>query len=309
MSEEQYFTVETTYRIHYSTKNPVPIPEIIESLKNVEKLLQRTPKFVEKAFEELEVVNMQVYVDSLRSGSLTEDFLVKFVFKGKENYDKAKEVVDKMLEDNTMIRTVVAVGFGAMMTYGVMNALQPGQPTNQIEAYNNTIVNVGGTASLDAEDIKSILDATKDTKQLARQAVAVVRPAKADPDGTIEVDNNPALTVPKEYVQRVPLDYEAPIPQEKTAKYQNAHIFIYASDRDKSDKNWAGVVPGVADSRVRFQLSDNVDPKELHGKTKASADITVVERYVPSKKSYEVKLVEIDYIYPPKRPVQASANP
>ncbi|WP_342632115.1 hypothetical protein [Marinobacter alkaliphilus] len=308
MSEAQVFTVETSYRLHYSTKYPVPIPDIIESLKNVEKLLERSPKFIEKAFKDLEVVRVQVYVDSLKSGSLTEEFLVKYVFKGRENHEKAKEVVAKMLEDNTMIRTVVAVGIGAMITYGVMSSAQPGQPTSQFEAYQNTIINIGGTASLDAEDIAAVLEATTDKKQLAKQAIAVVRPAKADPDGTIEMDNIPELTIPKEYVQRVPSEYEAPIPQEKTAKYQNVPIFIYASDRDRTDTNWAGAVPGIADSRVRFRLSEGIDPKELHGRTQASADVTVIERYVPSKKIYEVKIVEIDNVYPPK-PASRSAGP
>ncbi|WP_430415794.1 hypothetical protein [Marinobacter adhaerens] len=296
MPEEQYWVLETSYRLNYTTKKPVPIPEIIESLQNIEKLLKRTPAFIEKAFIELEVVSMSVYVDSLQSGSLREDFLIKYVFKGRENYDKAKEVYDKLLEDNSVIRNVVALGIGAMVGYGAFIALNPGQSSTQIEAYNNTIINVGGEVGLNAEDISAVLRATKDKKQLAKQAVAVVRPAKADPQATIEMDDIPELTLNKEFISSAPDEYEPPVPSEKTETYRDVGIVIYASDRDKSDKAWAGIIPGVVDQRVRFVLADDVDPRKLHGRTQIRGDVVVTSRFAKSKKEYEPKLVEIESV-------------
>lgn len=296
MSDEQYWVLETSYSLKYTTKNPVPIPEIIESLQNIEKILERTPPFVEKAFAELKVVSMSVYVQSLQSGSLKEDFLVRYVFKGRENYDKAKEVYDKLLEDNTVIRTVVALGVGAMLGYGVSLALNPGQSATKIEAYNNTIVNIGGEVGLEAEDISAILKATRDKKALARQAVSVVRPAKADPDATIEMDGIPELTVGKEFISSTPDEYEAPMPSEKTETYRDVDIVIYASDRDKATSNWAGALPGIVDNRVRFNLGDAIDPRALHGRIQVKGDVVVVFRYVTSKKEYQAKLVEIESV-------------
>ncbi|MBY6102328.1 hypothetical protein [Marinobacter nauticus] len=296
MAEPEFFTLETTYSFNYKTKKPVPIPEIITSLENLEKLLERTPGLIEKAFVELQVVSMSVYVSSLKSGSLKEEFLIKYVFKGRENYEKAKEVYDKLLEDNTVIRSVVALGMGALIGYGVFSAMQPGQSTTQIEAYNNTIINVGADVGVEASDISAFLKATKDKKTLARQAVAVVKPAKADPDATIEMDEIPELTVGREFIRSTPDEYEPPVPTEKTESYSDVGIVIYASDRDKSDKAWAGIVPGVVDHRVRFVLADDVDPRKLHGRTQVRGDIVVTYRFVRSKKEYEPKLVEIDAV-------------
>lgn len=296
MAEQEFFTLETTYSFNYKTSKPVPIPEIIISLENLEKLLQRTPALIEKAFIELQVVSMSVHVSSLQSGSLKEDFLVKYVFRGRENYEKAKEVYDKMLEDNTMIRSVVALGMGALIGYGVFAALNPGQAGAQIEAYNNTIINVGADVGVEADDISAFLKANKDKKTLARQAVAVVKPAKADPDATIEIDDMPELTVNREFIQSAPDEYEPPVPTEKTETYKDVGIVIYASDRDKADKAWAGIVPGVVDHRVRFVLAQDVDPRKLHGRTQVRGDVIVTYRFVRSKKEYEPKLVEIDSV-------------
>ncbi|EDM46260.1 hypothetical protein, partial [Marinobacter algicola] len=192
--------------------------------------------------------------------------------------------------------SVVAVGVGALIGYGVFTALAPGQSSTQIEAYNNTIINVGGQVGVEAEDIAAFLKGTKDKKRLAKQAVAVVRPAKADPDATIEIDEMPDLTVSNQFIQSTPDEYEPPMPTEKTESYRDVDIIIYASDRDKSDKAWAGTIPGIVDHRVRFSLSESIDPRELHGRIKARGDIVVTFRFVKAKKEYEAKLVEIDSV-------------
>ncbi|WP_041523613.1 hypothetical protein [Gilvimarinus agarilyticus] len=292
-SQGATFTIETTYTIHYSNKKPVPIPEIIESLQNVERLLKRTPKFIEAAFQGINVTNVEVYVDQLYSGSLTENFIVKYVFRNKANYDKAKEVFDEIMTDNGPIKTVVAMGVGALLSYGAYKALGgPSAPPTQITAYDNNIINIGGQVKLDAKGIKAILESVKDKKSLAKEAVKVIAPAKADPDAEIEMSGFDELTISKDYIREVPKEYTPPIPSEKEEKYQNVRVVIYASDRDKAESSWAGIVPGVVDKRVKFTLQ-GVDPKRLHGRTKVDADIVVISRYVASKKSYEAKVVEI----------------
>ncbi|AQT58706.1 hypothetical protein [Cellvibrio sp. PSBB023] len=284
------YTIETSYQIKYTTKQPVPIEEIIDSLVSLEKLLKRTPKFLEKHYKGIKILETQVTVSSIESGSLIEDFCIKYIFKGKDNYDNAKAVIDKMIEDNQVVKTIVAMGVGGMIAYGLVAATGESKPA--IEAYNNTIINIGAEVDFKADDIALVLDSLP-KKAIAREAVQAVRPAKGEKDATIEMGGNRHMTMPKQFIEQAPMHYEAPMPSEKSTTYDNIEVFIFASDRDNSDKGWAGVVPQLFEHRVKFSLSDSLDPKKLHGRTKARANVIVHEKFVKEKKKYEVKMVEI----------------
>ncbi|EHR39606.1 hypothetical protein [Alishewanella jeotgali] len=295
MSAVEQFTIRTDYTINYTTRTPVPIPDIIESLRNIEKLLHRTPAFLEKAYQGIQVVDVNVYVETLQAGSLLEKFIVEYVVQGQENYDKAKEVIAKMVKDSTAIRTVVAIGVGAALTYGVMKAVGGSTPTTHVEAYNNTIVNIGADVKLSGEDISLILEGMKDKKQLAKEAIAVVKPAKADPAATIEIAGQQKLTINNDFVRETPDEYTPPIPEERDEFYTNLPVLIYASDRDKST-TWAGTVPGLIDRRTSFHLDERINPAELHGKLRIYADVRVTSKYNKTKKTYEPKLVTIQRV-------------
>lgn len=289
----EIFVLETDYTINYTTSKPVPIPEIIDSLQSLEKMIKRTPAFIEKAYNGIEIIDVEVFVDSLQAGSLFEKFTIRYVFKGQDNYDNFKEAVAKVLDDSSGVRTVVALGVGALTTLGLVAALSPGGESKHFEAYNNTIINVGADVNFTADDINTVLKATPNKKQLAKDAVNVVSPAKTDPESTIEVSGLSGLTMSKAYLQDAPDEYKAPIPDEKHEHFTNTTVMIYASDRDKLTTGWAGIVPGVTEKRIPFVLGDGLDPKKLHGRTKIKADIVVTSKYDKKKRAHTARSVEI----------------
>lgn len=298
MTTETTFELSTNYAIRYTNKNHVPIADVIESLKCLEKLLLRTPIFVEKAFPGLEVVEVEVYLQTLEAGSLFENFIIKYFFKGQENFDKAKEVVEKIIEDSTALKILIGAAIGGMVVHGVMSALGGSTPTTHLEAYNNTIINVGAETKLTGKDFEVILNSINDKKQLAQQAIGAIKPAKSDPNAEIEIEGMPALTMSKELVAEVPEEYNPPLPLEKTESYANVPVLIYASDRDKSESSWAGSVPQIVDRRIKFALAAGVNPAELHGHTRIYADIVVTSQYNKSKKRYDAKVVTITSFTP-----------
>lgn len=289
----QTFVIDVAYSIKYETKKPVPIPEIISSLESLARLLKRTPAFIEKSFGDIQVVETEVFVAKIESGSLVEDFFVRYVFKDKGNYEAAKQVIDKIMSDNTAIRTVVAASMGALLMAGALSIIPKGGPNTHLEAYNNTIINIGATVGLQAGDIQAILDATGDKRSLARDAVHALRPARVDRGASITIPGFPAMDIPGAAISEAPEEYEPLPPTERTVSYSNADIVIYASDRDRSESGWAGIAPGIVDKRISMVLDITVDPAKLHGRTNVKADIVVLERYVPSKKKYEAKQIEL----------------
>ncbi|QFT23554.1 hypothetical protein FIV02_18430 [Pseudomonas sp. THAF187a] len=293
------YVLETSYTINYTTKKPIPIPEIVDALQALERIIKRTPAFIEKYYEGIIITETQVYVETIQAGSLREELLIKYLFRTKDNYDQAKELAGKILEDNEVIKYLVAMGVGATLVYGgslLSNTESPTAPP-AITAYNNQIINIGGDIEMKAQDIEAVLKGITDKKSLARDAVKVVKPAKNDPESSIEIGDLSALTIDRKLVAVFPESYEPPLPTERSTRYERQKIVIDASDRHKHGTGWGGVVPSLFQSRVKFVLDEMVDPALLHGRTNAIADISVIERYVPSKKAYEVKEVLIEDVF------------
>ena len=287
------FSIDVNYGITYNTLKPVPIEEIVRSLQSLEKLLKRTPAFVEKAYKGIKIVETQVFVSKIQSGSLIEDFVVRYVFKGRENYDDAKKVWDQIMSDNTAFRTVVAMGVGGLLAVGVWQIVPAGQPTSHIEAYNNVILNMGGSVDLTADDFKAVLDAVKDKKALSKEAVGALRPAKTDPGSSISISGITALDIPAAMIKEAPDDYTPPEPKEREVHYTGVDLVVYASDRDKTESGWAGIIPTVVDKRTPIILTDTINPASLHGRLRIKADVIVHERFVASSKKYEAKKIEV----------------
>jgi hypothetical protein len=288
------FIITSSYKIKYTNKDPVPIDEIISSLRSIERIIKRTPKFIEKRYEGIEIIDTEVFVTSIESGSLKEDILIKYIFKTKENYDASTQLIEKICEDNHVITRLVVVSVAALVGFGVALAVQGNStPTTQINAYNSIVINESSHIGLGEADIKSVLDEMPNKPALIKDALKVIKPAHLDENATIEMGENEELKISSEFVAKTPEFYEPPMPSEKSEKYRNVEIFIHATDRDHSDKGWAGIVYGVTESRTKFVLSDGISPQLLHGKVKARVDVVVNKIYVPSKKSYKIRDVEI----------------
>lgn len=285
--------LETSFGVKYTNGKPLPIDDIISSLRAYEGLIKRTPAFLEKHYQGIKILETHVFVSTIESGSLIEKFIIRYVFKTEDNYNETKQLAEKIMGDNETVKTIVAMGVGAAIMYGASSLLPANAPANNITAYNNTIINVGGTVEMSSADIKAILDSTSDKKTLAKQAVAAIQPAKKDSNASIEIEGQQILTINKETIAEAPDEYNLEPPAERTKLYQNVDIAIFASDRDNMDKGWAGVVNGIIDHRVKFIISDAVDPKKLHGRINMKADIEVTESFVQSKKAYQPKYVEI----------------
>jgi len=293
--KKETFDVTIRYRVKYTNKEPVPIVEIVNSLQAYEKLLKRTGPFIEKSFEGSKVTDIQVYVSNLESGSLKESFLIKVFFENEEDYEQFKDVTLKLMTSKALT-TVVSVGVGACLAYGVMNVLPGNKAPIHIEAYNGAIVQLGGTMNLSKDGIDSILTKVTDKKTLGKEAIDALSPSFEDKDAIIEVTDHPELNIVRGFIDESPAEYKPPQPSEIIKMFSDVEVEIYASDRDNNDKAWAGIVPGIAPHRVKFILDESIDPGLIHGKLRIRADIKVTSTLIKSKKEYRTKLVYISEV-------------
>ncbi|ARC79605.1 TPA: hypothetical protein SH331_000653 [Pseudomonas aeruginosa] len=292
------FTVTTHYHFRYTTEEPVPIPDVIESLKSMERIIKRTPTFVEHRFDSVKVTETQVFVERLESGSLDLDFIIKFVCRTDERAERAKQLIKELTEDKGVVRDIVAVGVGSLLTIGAFQVLSPGKtdPSSTITAYQSVVIQAGQDIGFTEDQIKAAIKKIPEQKTLGKDAFNVIKPATQDPKATIDVPEMPQLSIARDIIDKMPEDYEPPAPTEKTASYDSVKVTVDASDRHNNEKGWAGSINGLVDHRVRFILDEFIDPATLHGKTSFWANITIIERYIPSRKRYEIKEVQINDI-------------
>ncbi len=290
------YVVETRYSYKYTTKDSVPINDIIDSLKSMERLIKRTPGFIEKRFDTVKITETQVFVERLESGSLNLDFIVKFICRTDDRTERAKLIMKEVMEENGLVRDIVAIGVGSMLTIGAYQILSPGTaaPSTTINAYQSVVFQAGETVGLDQEAMAAVIKKIPDQKSLGKDAFNVLKPAAQDKDAKIEVHHFEELNINRDIIDQLPDEYEAPQPSERVTSYDNVKVIIDASDRHNHDKGWAGSVDGVTEGRVKFKLDESLDPAKLHGRTNVLADISVVERYVPSKKKYDIKEVMLN---------------
>lgn len=67
-------------QIYYSNKKLIPIKDVAESLIALEAIYRQSPDILEAIFPNTEISSVEVYISELKSDSLWEDIVVKFLF-------------------------------------------------------------------------------------------------------------------------------------------------------------------------------------------------------------------------------------
>lgn len=294
--------VEVPYKIKFTNKNPVTVDKLVDSLLAYERLIKRVGPFIEEAYSGVYVIDIDVLVLKIESGSLTDELLVRIIFKTPENYEKAKEVVATMFESNAILTSLVGVGVAAYIGFGVMNSIQGKSPTTHIEAHQGAIVQTGGTMNISEKAIDRILNKVSDKKTLSREAIAAIAPAHLEDGAAVEFNDSQELKITPEFVKESPSEYTPPELDQQNEVMTKTEVEIWASDKDSNTRAWAGIVPGKINKRIKFSLDEAVRADDVHGHRNIIADIMIVNAFDPAKKEYVPKHVEILHVYKKSQP-------
>jgi hypothetical protein len=282
--------VEITIRqeIYYSNKKLVPIKDVAESLLALEAIIRQSPSLLEAMFPGTEISFVEIYINELKSDSLWEDVVVKFIFKDQKNLDefianiRERAGMDNLMNNQHLLSIIVIALIFASVLY-VLNKDQSTLPEQKttIEANNNTIIQIGaGIVDLSAQDFKAIIDsAIKDKNGLAKNAAKFVAPAKRDPDATITFNNNDELRINKDAISAIPRFIPELEEEVYIEDFKNIELEIRATDLDSNKRGWAVVIPDLHKRRVRLQLDPGIEPEILMGRKKIMADVTVIFGY------------------------------
>jgi hypothetical protein len=271
--------------IYYSNKEWVPVKEIAESLLALDLLIHQSPDVLEALFPGTKIHTVEVFLNELKSDSIWEDIVVKFVFGSQSKFDafivdsRERLGMEKLVDNPKLLSTIILAMILAGGAYYLgKDSHATSEQKAAIQANNNTIIQIGaGMVDLSAEDFRAIIDsAIKDKDKLAKHAVKIVNPAKRDSTASITFNGDSKLSVGNDAVKAMPSSTKDPEDIEVVDDFANVTLEIRAIDLDSTKRGWAVVVPELHKKRVRLQLDPTVKVEDLFDKRTIQGNVTVV---------------------------------
>lgn len=276
----------TSHNIYYSNKNILLAGEVANSLLALEKLFQSSPQVIENLFPEVKIDSTKVFISKIESGSLIEDVIVKFFFVNQEGLDSfiagARKItgMERIQKSPKLLSLLVLALILSGGAYALTKTPSSSIQKEQIESNQSTIIEqLSKELEISPEEVRNaITTGIKSKKELAKNSIKFVMPAKKESDTIIIFDQSPNLEISKETINMFPSYIPDDAEEESLKDFIGTKIIIRATDLDNLKRGWAVVVPEIGDKRTLLQLDDNIDPSFLAKQEIIFGDITVLFR-------------------------------
>ena len=262
------------FRIRYSRGSVPSVSEVVDSLIGVESIAKRLPKVV-SALVGVPVSDAVVSVNSVKTGILYDDLVVKFVFGGQEQMDLFLKDMHMKFMDHKAIPVLAFVALVSFGAYGVFNLFgDKSNSSNVVNSYNNNVVNVisldSGKSVEDVEKILKSVSAGTSELRLAKDSLKVLSAARAG--GDFSVDGAPPIT--SDVVSSIPSwsDVEE---VDEIVKLQDVAVNVRSMDLDSDKRGWSVVIPSIGDGRLKMNLDDGVERTAVVPGKLLKADVSV----------------------------------
>lgn len=268
----------------------MPVRDIAEGLLALEAIIKQSPAVLESLFPGTQIDSVEVFINELKSGSIWEEVVIKFIFGNQKTLDqfitnlREKAGMDCIMSNpllfSAILLTMILMG-GAYYTGKQDNDKDTDHRKITIEDNSTTIIHIGAQmVGMEADEFKGIIEsAIKDKKQLAKNAIGIVRPAKRDELAAISFNRNEDLRITPETVRAMPRYYEEQEQEETLEDFKNIYMEIRATDLDSQKTGWAVIIPDLGDKRTRLQLDPSLNPEEILEKRKFNGNVTVKFKY------------------------------
>lgn len=273
--------------IYFSNKVAIPIEDVASSLLALKAIIEITPDILERIAPGLNIQKVHINLNEIKTGSLLQDVVVKFVWGSQEKL--MKQVGD--LRENVKMEEVMnnkkLVGciILALILGGGLYLLTKNNGSKEqretIQANQNIIINIGSEmAGLSAENFRAIIEgAISKNNHLAKDAVTIARPAKREEGASITMNNDSNTSITSQAIRAMP----STVPEEDSIQivddYADVEIQIRAIDLDSTKRGWAAVIPSIDSRRTKMHLDPHIKVPDLVGKTTIVGDVTVIFKH------------------------------
>ena len=276
--------ITTGQRFFYSNHDPLPIEDVADSLLAMKALIEAVPEVFIGLFPSVSIQGLSIYVNEIKTGSLLEDLVVRFVWgnqsKLESDVDRARSFlkVESLLQNKLLLSCIV---LALILRGGIYLLEKQNAPESQraiLQGNQNNVVIIGSKlAEGEPSVLQGIIDSViSKNPSLAKDAVKAVRPAKREDGASIEMEGNPEISISSAAVKAMPSLAPDEEPLEFVEDFKNLEVQIRATDLDNTKRGWAVIIPSVSEKRSRLHLDPGVRPRDLQGKPTIRADVTVI---------------------------------
>lgn len=273
--------------------------DVIEALLAVDALVRDAVSVMPSLIEGLRIEECSLNVRSLTQESpLRELFFISIFLAFQEELERE---VPMLLEDifdiavSDKYDTIVTVAFLAVAFYGAglavdaaRKAFSDSLPRAKFEELVQVLALETGKAP---SDVRTIIEARfakpAPAKRLVSAAKRLFIPSQRDKNAAVVIDRD---RVPSEVIREIPYPKpnEAAADFDRFTPYHGVELDLHAQDRDRAATGWAAVASSISPERLKVRVMDPVQPGDLWGQDKATADIVLVSKltsngYVPSE--------------------------
>lgn len=250
--------------IYYSNTKKIPIAELANSLLALEKVSALTPILLERLFDDVTVVNMSIYVDDLESGSLSETIKYYLWVAFQNNISDKSGMEYKNLADESEASKSNIVGW--LLAASIIIALKfaadkafPNAEKPHIQNQMNIIIQAGrDITGLDEEKLlETMKNAVAENCEAVKGAVGFSNPAKKEKEAFLRLGQDVILS--PEALQEIPNALLEEEEQERVVEFEDADIYIRATDKDSGKTGWGATVPEFSAKRMRMHIAPGID--------------------------------------------------
>lgn len=281
------FVLTFRHELFYSNSEPVPVSDIIESLRGLERLIKLSPKAL-TAVTGVGIQRADVFVEQIESGSLLERLLVRLVFGTEEDALKFVDKVKANMGDSPVVNVAIGAVLLYMFYYGAQLAAPSGNTTINIHDNQVKIVNVGaGEVEMSPDSFRAAIEgAVTDKKELAASTISITKPLRLDAGASMTMDGNENLVVTPGAASEIPSRMEI-LPDEVTRRYFNTELQIRSTNRDSAQTGWKARLPVMSDRKLPLKIAEGIDPESIASLPVVKGDVEVVMRRSASTNQYE----------------------
>lgn len=274
--------MEVTFsqEIYFSNKKKLPIGDVAKSLLALESVSRNSPIALSKLFRGTNVQQIDIFVDTIESGSLKEKINYYFRIAVQKNLENALGFefpsIEKFSPETR--KKVIAWALVALFFFGVKaasNKVFPDQPKKHINNEINIVLAAGrDITGVDEDKLREIFEEiTKENPEIVKSSVEFVKPAKQDPSASISFDKDYKLS--DSAIKEIPSSLPEDESNEKAIEFEETEILIRATDKDSGRKGWGAIIPQFNNKRIRMSVAPHIDLQLLAQHEIIVGDVTV----------------------------------
>jgi hypothetical protein len=267
------------HEIHFSNKSHLLLTDVAKSLLALDRNAKAAPVALEKLFDDVRASDIELYLDNLQTGSLTEKlkFRLKFALQHHIEKNSGLPLGKLSKQPKEKQEQIAAWLFAAVLLIGLREGselLKARRGKPNLDQQINIILHQGQEITgIEKNTLNGAIDeALHETPGSISGAIDFARPAKKDPNASITLNRHQFLS--RESLAEIPSSVQEE-QTEKSVDLHNTLILIRATDRDSGKKGWGATIPEFSDGRMRVTVAPGINLDVLAHQDSAIGNVTI----------------------------------